>query len=138
MRPYPKPIHKKREFKRPAVKESVPLEITEQSTVIDWLRIHKILHTGMSVDRRWSRLYGYVPGVPDILCFDKPYGLIKNGLIPVGAAIELKRVKGGVISPEQAEWHIKLIARGWAVKVAYGADDAIKFLEACGYAEKFA
>lgn len=128
----PKPERKKRGFKRTTVIESVPLEDTEQYTVIDWLRAHKILHTANVPDRRNCHRMGYSKGVPDILIFDRP-AMVQNGLVFVGAAIEMKRRKGGIVSPEQAQWLENLKELGWSCKVAYGADDAIQFLESNGY-----
>ena len=40
--------------------------------------------------------------------------------------IELKRVKGGVISAEQKEMMALLVDQGYCVKVCRGADEAIK------------
>lgn len=46
-------------------------------------------------------------------------------------AIEMKRVKGGVISPEQRDWAEYLVAIGWTHIFGMGFDDAKrKILEA--------
>ena len=65
---------------------------------------------------------GVSPGVPDVLIFEPLAG-------HVGVAIELKRVKGGKVSPEQARWLEWLRARGWCAFVARGADEAMARLE---------
>ena len=128
----PKPTYKKRETKRKAPKELIPLEETEQKTVIDWLKWHNILFSATVPDRRYCNRMGYVPGVPDLMIYDKPPKVIE-GFQFVGCAIELKRVKGGIVSPEQTEWLEKLTESGWACRVCYGADEAIKFLEYLEY-----
>lgn len=43
--------------------------------------------------------------------------------------IELKRVKGGVVSTAQKEWIQSLKDVGISVAVCKGVDDAIKFIE---------
>jgi hypothetical protein len=51
----------------------------------------------------------------------------------VGVAIELKRQKGGRVTPEQTAWLEHLKARGWAVAVCRGAMEAIRFLQELGF-----
>ena len=130
--PVPKPTRRKRDFKRPTVKELVPLEDTEQMVVVDWLRLYKVLFSATVPDRRTCKRMGYSPGVPDILIYDRPTP-VENGKLYVGACIEMKRRKGGVVSEDQKEWLAALEERGWKCKVALGCDDAIEFLEECGY-----
>ena len=106
-------------------------EHDEQKRVILWLRKKRLLFCAVpnggkrskSVARRlWAE--GVSPGVPDILIFDRPFHLP----FVRGVAIEMKREAGGSISPEQAEWHSSLSARGWYVVTAQGADAAISTL----------
>lgn len=134
----PKPVRKKRDFKRPAIKESVPLECLEQETVSQWLDLHKVFYN-ISISgaflhpatfNRLKRM-GYKRGLPDILIFDPPSAYSEMGA--VGVVIEMKRRKGGIISDEQAIWLEKLTNRKWICFVAKGADEAINFLELCGY-----
>lgn len=66
-------------------------------------------------------------GVPDVLVFTPA----PAGKRPV--AIELKRTRGGVVSPHQRDWLAGLGRAGWLVHVARGAADAIAYLCACGY-----
>ena len=132
IRPVPKPTRIKREVKRPAPAERVPLEDTEQMTVVGWLRAHKVLFSATVPDRRICHRMGYSPGVPDIMIYDRP-GMVMNGRVFVGVAIEMKRRKGGILSEEQKQWLADLELRGWKCKVALGCDDAIKFLQECGY-----
>jgi hypothetical protein len=137
--PCPKPIRVKKEkpVKRKVVVESNPLECIDQETVSDYLKAHKVFFM-ISIagaylhPATYNRLkkMGYSPGPSDIIIFDEPpaYG---NQF--VGVALEMKRKKGGVLSDEQIDWLDKMIQRRWHIHVAYGADDAIQFLELCGY-----
>ena len=128
--PKPKRYPKERFFKpRKIVRiEANPLEETEQKTVVDWLKAHKLLFTANVPDRRYCQRMGYSPGVPDILIFDRPLR-VENGYLWIGAALEMKRRKGGVVSDEQQGWLDSLKNLGWITKVAYGCDDAIRWLE---------
>jgi hypothetical protein len=45
-------------------------------------------------------------------------------------AIELKRSKGGRVSPEQAQWLRILSDNGWRAVVCHGAYDAINEVKA--------
>jgi hypothetical protein len=132
LKPCPKPTRTSRTFKRPAIKELNPLEDTEQKTVIDWLKCNNILFSATVPDRRYCHRMGYIPGVPDIMIYDRP-AIVIDGMVYVGAAIEMKRRKGGVVSPEQAKWISSLRDRGWACEICYGADQAIAFLNSLGY-----
>jgi hypothetical protein len=68
-------------------------------------------------------------GIPDILIFDSP----PNYPSKKGAALEMKRLKGGKVSDEQQDWLEYFDANSWVVGVAEGVDQAIKFLQECGY-----
>jgi hypothetical protein len=46
-----------------------------------------------------------------------------------GLYIELKRTKGGKVSPEQHEWHHWLTDNGYLVAVCHGADAAIEVIK---------
>jgi len=65
---------------------------------------------------------GVKAGVPDI-CIAEPrspyYGLY----------LELKRVKGGVVSPEQKNWIEQLRARGYRAEICRGADEAMAVIK---------
>ena len=47
-------------------------------------------------------------------------------------AIEMKRQKGGKVSPEQESWHTLLRSCGWKVLVCHGCDDAVEQLTSLG------
>jgi len=72
---------------------------------------------------------GVKPGFPDVIIFDKPPNCPES----VGAAIELKRVKGSKVSDNQRFWLNILAAYGWETAVCKGIDDAIKQLRVWGY-----
>lgn len=69
-------------------------------------------------------LEGVTKGVPD-LCLIAPQGRV--------LWLEMKRAKGGVVSKEQAAFHVLLKKQGFSVVVCHGAHHAIteirKFLE---------
>jgi hypothetical protein len=67
--------------------------------------------------------------VPDVLIFDRPPTFPEWK----GAAIELKRKKGGGASDNQSDWLDWLTERGWITQVCHGIDEAIKALEQLGY-----
>lgn len=78
------------------------------------------------------KMQGVKPGVPDVLIFDAPEEMEEvPGYMLSGIAIELKRSNGNPsdVRDTQKEWLRKLGARYWVTKVAFGADDAINFLE---------
>ncbi len=100
-----------------------PGESYEQRRLVAWLR-----HNGLDADdftaiplggKRDKKtaaimvLEGANEGAPDVLFYTMP---------PIG--VELKRLKGGKVSPAQAKVHAKLKARGWDVIVAYGCEEA--------------
>ncbi len=64
-----------------------------------------------------SKRKGVTPGVPDIN-IDEPMGPYH------GARIEMKRVKGGVVSEDQEQIHDMLRAKGYYVIVAHGFEQA--------------
>ena len=116
--------------------EIIPTEEQEQLALVQWLELHKIRYTHVPNEGKHKVQYrvkqkrlGVKPGVPDILIFDHPPLYPEN----VGVAIELKRRKGGRVTPEQTHWLTILQERGWAVAVCRGADEAIRFLESLGY-----
>jgi hypothetical protein len=107
--------------------KSYPKEEDEQQTVVDWLRAKRwrftfIVNSGkMKVQYRMKLLrQGLSPGVPDLMVIHP-----KNYLI----FIEMKRIKGSVVSPEQKEWieDLNKIDNVSAV-ICKGAEEAINYL----------
>lgn len=111
----------------------LPTEHEEQVALVQWaayvpeLRwLHAIPNAGAGAQRGQAgkmKAEGAKPGVPD-LSLPLPIGRFH------GAYVEMKRQKGGRVSPEQAEWHDYLKGRGYAVLVAAGFEPAREFLSA--------
>lgn len=106
-----------------------PTESEEAHTFVAWLQVkgymlhHSPNETGHTPEmkRRAVRVKreGTSKGFPDYL-------IIKSGKL---IAVELKRVKGSVTSPEQLVWLQALAACGVAAAVCHGAKEAIEFVE---------
>jgi hypothetical protein len=106
-----------------------PLESEEAKILVAYLRMRglKFTHIGNETghdpysQRRAIRMkqQGVSRGFPDYLVIagERLYG------------IELKRQRGGTVSPEQREWITALNEAGVPTIVARGAQDAIKFIE---------
>lgn len=62
---------------------------------------------------------GLSNGVPDLICVGSPM-----------VGVEMKRVSGGIVGPNQEAWHKVLRDNGWVVLVCEGDVDAIKQLGA--------
>lgn len=132
------------ELKNGERKFPVPSEDQEQRKLAQWLDLHKILWAHIPNGGHRNKIVaaklkgqGVKAGVPDILIFDIPPKLESRGVqVFPGIAIELKRTKGGTVSPEQKQWLEALQNRGWMVHVARGADDAIKYLEELGFGRR--
>lgn len=116
-----------------------PPEEQVQRTVAQWLDLHGVLWCHVPNEGRHKVQYrakmaalGLKPGVPDILIFDVPPAVANAK----GTAIELKRAKGGRVSPDQQEWLEALEARGWVCAVCRGIDEALGLLESLGYGQR--
>ena len=101
--------------------ERIPTEHEEQREVVKWfrqtykeVRIFAIANgekRSISVAGR-LKAEGVSPGVPDLYAPEWKLW------------IEMKRVKGGAVSPEQKDWHVYLRSIGDTVLVCKGADEA--------------
>ena len=109
----------------------IPLETEEQQALFQWVRyqlkqypelelLYHISNEGRRNPRR-AKAEGIKAGVPD-LCLPVPRG--KNH----GAYIEMKRRKGGRITPQQIAWMERLQQQGYAVACCNGWESAAKFL----------
>lgn len=110
-------------------KSDIPLEKDEQKRLCKWLKENKIGHwaNGLGVKLDYDVKYmaslrsqGHYKGIADMTI-----------LLPKGRAIflELKRVKGGVVSEEQKKWIKYLQSLDYPAKVCYGADEAIEWIK---------
>ena len=113
---------------------TVPSEHEEQKVVATWLDARGHLYCAIPNGGKRSkataamlRSEGVKRGVPDILIF------ARANLAPFGCALEMKRTKGSRMEPDQIWWLDQLAAHGWIPLVGYGAEDAIKQLQALGY-----
>lgn len=113
-----------------------PTEDAEQILLARWLDTRRIrfchVPNGGARDKiTGARLKaaGVKRGVPDLLIFDRPP---KHPDL-CGAAIELKRRDGGVLSSEQVDWLEALAERGWLAACCRGWEHAVEVLQAAGY-----
>lgn len=114
------------------VVNDVPLEDEEQAAFVQWLRLKGYPHFRVPSEtytKSWkqkakNKALGVVRGVPDLFI------VTTNGLM----AIEMKRIKGSVTSPEQLQWIETLQDAGTPAFVAKGAEQAIRITEQQGAA----
>lgn len=114
----------------------VPNEEDEQRALVKWLILNNILfahvpnggHRNPVTGRKLKEL-GTSKGFPDIVIFDRPPAKPEAA----GTVIELKRQRGGRVTPEQQVWLEALSSRGWVVSVCRGFAEAVRFLESLGY-----
>lgn len=108
----------------------IPTEAQEQAAFFKWAKTYASLELMFHIPNGGSRSMsegvrfksmGVKRGVPDIFLPCRS----DDGRWP-GLWIEMKRIKGGVISPEQEIWHNMLRAHGWRVEVCKGCEEAIK------------
>lgn len=120
-----------KKIKRVPVKDGIPREEEEQKRVILFLRVYypAILFCASAGGMRTSmkqamkmKATGYISGFPDLFIYE-PRSLYH------GLAIEMKRIKGGVVSSEQKDWQEKLRTRGYRSEVCKGSIDAIKIIQ---------
>lgn len=114
---------------------ATPLEEWEQEQFFRWVYANQIKHpelqlcngsmNGVRVSpkiRAKLKCQGCRPGVPDI---DLP---VKRGEYG-GLRIEMKRVKGGTVSPEQKQFHTLLAEQGYRVEVCKGWRVAVEVVK---------
>lgn len=105
----------------------IPTEADEQKTLVHYLTLRNIPHFRVpneTYTTSWkqkmnNKLLGVSRGVPDIF-------IIVGGRL---VAIEMKRIKGGVVSKEQQGWIDELNNAGVEAVVCKGAEEAIAFVE---------
>jgi hypothetical protein len=114
--------------KRKSTPES---ESNQQEIVIKYLRLAypDALYCASAGGMRTSYLQaikmkrtGYVKGFPDLFIYEPRGGFF-------GLAIEMKKEKGGVASPEQKRWQDQLRNRGYASYICKGNEEAIKVID---------
>lgn len=109
------------------VNSSIPSEDQEQATFVSYLRLKGLPHfhvPNSTYTKSWSQKrknnrLGVVPGPPDLF-------IVVGGKL---CAVEMKRKKGGVISPYQKEWIDILNNAGVETVVCRGSKEAIDFIK---------
>lgn len=116
--------------------KSAASETSEQMLVVRKLREAniKFFHVpngGKRDKKEAARLVeaGVSTGVPDLIIITRP----PICLSAPGAAIEMKRVSGGVVSDKQKDWIYDLEEMGWLTAICEGGWQAIKQLQEWGY-----
>ena len=113
-------------YKPKKIKVVVPSENAEQEAFVKWMRTAHPEHRVFAIPNGGSRNIveavnlkksGVSAGVPD-LCFPSLH-----------LYIEMKRTKGGTVSPEQKDWIEYLRKHGYSAEVACGFDEAKKIVE---------
>jgi len=119
-------------MKNPAQKKIFSREKDEQMALVQWLRLKNIpfvahmtgvnLHGNFALINTLKQVGCLIPGIPDLFI-----PVPKDG--KHGIWIEMKKEKGGVVSPEQREWLDAMAKDGYATAVCHGADEAIKIIQ---------
>lgn len=121
--------------------KTIPLEEDEQIAFVTYCQRkgYKIHHCANEIGGNTRALklraikakrMGQSKGFPDLLIFVPIYGTIDDepdAYQPI--AVEMKRIKGSVASPEQKVWGKILEKAGVPFKVCKGCDEAIKFVD---------
>lgn len=128
-------------------KELIPSEHDEQVRLLEWSEwmartkssdyalLFAIPNGGQrnKVTAAKLKAEGVKPGVPDLF-LPVPKGIY------TGLFIEMKRRKGGRVSPDQVKWLAELMSRGYKCIVARGCDQAIEaityYMEGDGFRDK--
>ena len=123
----------KKSYKKSVVKRKIApeSEANQQEIVIKYLRLAypHALYCASAGGMRTSYLQaikmkrtGYVKGFPDLFIYEPNQDFH-------GLAIEMKKEKGGVASPEQKWWQEQLRNRGYASYICKGNEEAIKVID---------
>ena len=105
----------------------LPTEAEEQIRFVQYLRLKNLAHFRVpneTFTKSWHQknmntALGVSKGVPDL------FVIVAGRLI----AIEMKRVKGSVTSPEQKVWISRLNKAGVPAYIAKGCSEAIAIIE---------
>lgn len=118
----------------------IPTEEEEQVAFVQWCRLkgYVVHHCANEVGGGSMQLkmraikakkMGTSKGFPDLLIFVPIYGVVGEPDAYQPIAIEMKRKKGGVVSPEQKQWGEVMSAAGIPFKVCKGCEEAIEFVK---------
>lgn len=117
----------------------VPLEDDECIVFVDWLKANKIPHAHLANESRSSsknavirgaklKKMGQSKGVWDYEIYVPIKGVTGHVDCYQQLKIEMKRRKGGTVSPEQKQWGKIYELAGIPCKICKGADQAIAFV----------
>lgn len=121
-------------------KEYNPLEDVECIRFSNWLSVHKIPHCHIANESRSGsrsamirgaklKRMGQSKGVWDYEVYIPRKGITGTVDCYEIAKVEMKRRKGGVVSPEQKAWGKVYEKAGIACKICKGCDEAIDFIK---------
>lgn len=104
-----------------------PTEEIEQANFVQWLEIKGYSFTAIpnsTYTKSWkqklkNKRMGLRAGFPDLV-------IVANGKF---MCVEMKRIKGGVLSEHQKDWIEALISADIPVAVCKGVDEAIAFVQ---------
>lgn len=115
---------------------TIPLEYDEQCLLVEYLELRGLLFSKTAQEtftRSWgtkmkNRQSGLRKGLPDMFVFLPPEKT--KGGVGILLAIEMKRIKGGVTSPEQQIWQDSLNrVLGVEARVCKGFEEAKIFVD---------
>lgn len=117
----------------------IPTEAEEQIVLVEWLERQGLRLTSVPnstwtsswKQKTMNRRTGLRAGFPDLIVLIAPHQA-KDGVGRL-LALELKRRKGGTVSPQQKEWIAALNGlRSPSIDsvVAHGAEEAIEYISA--------
>lgn len=122
------------------VKNNIPLEDDECIVFSDWLKVNNIPHAHIANESRSSsrnamirgaklKRMGQSKGVWDYEVFVPIKGITGAVDCYQQVKVEMKRQKGGTVSPEQKQWGKVYELAGIPCKVCKGAEEAIDFIK---------
>ena len=117
-----------------------PLETYEQEYFVNWLKIKNLTYTSIpnsTFSRSWkqkmkNKREGLVAGLPDMLIIIPQERCNQEKALMIW--VEIKRVRGGVVSVHQKKWIEELNkVDNVGAYVAKGADEAISIIKSFLY-----
>jgi len=112
----------------------IPLERDEQIAFVEWLEFKKIKFSAISQStytKSWkqrvgNKKLGQRKGLPDMIIYLSEKQTKNKNIV---LFVEMKRIKGGVTSPEQKEW-IRCLntVDNIQAQVCKGSKEAINFI----------
>lgn len=124
---------------RPVSINRTPFEHDEQASLVLWMGMRGIrffaVPNGARVRPGTAKKLqqeGMLSGAPDLVIIDPPPSMPHCHVV-----VEMKRRKGGTLSPEQKQVHEIMRHGRWHVVVARGAEDGISQLTSLGFVKNW-